>query len=218
MFISDIGQEQIDEVNIGVAGGNYGWPLREGTFAHSPDDRWGTGIADGPDDPTLYADSRWLYSLYGGQGPYLDPIGQYDHEESMRGGLSLASIGGAFLYEGDLLPALDGMVLLSDLVSGRIFYFDPLAAIDGPATLYELLLTLDGDPVTLLSLEGYSNRVDLRLGRDASGELYMITKGYGDIYRFLGMPSIPEPATWLAMIAGFALTGMALRRQRVRLA
>ena len=33
MFINDIGQDQVEEVNIGVAGGNYGWPVREGTFA-----------------------------------------------------------------------------------------------------------------------------------------------------------------------------------------
>ena len=33
MFIGDIGQNQVEEVNLGRAGANYGWRLREGTFA-----------------------------------------------------------------------------------------------------------------------------------------------------------------------------------------
>ena len=33
MYINDIGQDQVEEVNLGVAGGNYGWRIREGTFA-----------------------------------------------------------------------------------------------------------------------------------------------------------------------------------------
>lgn len=33
MLIIDIGQSQLEEVNVGVAGANYGWPVREGSFA-----------------------------------------------------------------------------------------------------------------------------------------------------------------------------------------
>ena len=31
MYIGDVGQNSIEEVNIGVAGANYGWPTCEGT-------------------------------------------------------------------------------------------------------------------------------------------------------------------------------------------
>ena len=32
LLIADIGQTQIEEINIGRSGANYGWPVREGTF------------------------------------------------------------------------------------------------------------------------------------------------------------------------------------------
>ena len=44
MFIGDIGQGQIEEVNLGVSGANYGWRLREGTFASG----YAVGAGPGP--------------------------------------------------------------------------------------------------------------------------------------------------------------------------
>ena len=45
MFIDDIGQNQIEEVDLGVKWANYGWQQREGTFAT------GTGAgSSGKDD------------------------------------------------------------------------------------------------------------------------------------------------------------------------
>ncbi|HWI84840.1 MAG TPA: PQQ-dependent sugar dehydrogenase, partial [Sphingomonas sp.] len=197
MIISDIGQAQIDEVDVGVAGANYGWPAREGTYARGTDTA-DLNIYDSPPNPG-----------------FADPIAQYDHEEITRFGGNLASIGSAFLYEGDLLPGLRGDVILTDLVVGRLFYFDPDDAVGGtPATLRELMLTLDGLPTTMRALEGYARtkRVDLRLGMDADGELYMVTKGTGAVYRFL-YSAVPEPASWLTMILGFGLIGAAVRRR-----
>lgn len=195
MFIADIGQAQIEEVNLGQAGANYGWPLREGSFAR------GQGadlnIYDTPPNPGLY----------------VDPIAQYDHEEIMRDGIStLASIDNAFLYEGSLVRELVGKVLLGDLVSGRLFYFDPL---DPAGLLQELSLTLNGLPTSFRDLEGYgrNDRVDLRMGVDQAGEIYLLTKGDGDIYRLVSA-AVPEPASWATMLAGFFLVSLALRRRR----
>jgi len=56
------------------------------------------------------------------------------------------------------------------------------------------------------------HRVDLRLGVDSDGEIYMLTKGYGDIYRFL-FTSVPEPASWAMALLGFGAVGAALRRR-----
>jgi glucose/arabinose dehydrogenase len=198
MFISEIGQAQIEEVDLGRAGGNYGWPLREGTYAH------GSGSDENIYDTPLNG------------GLFIDPIAQYDHEEIARDGISnLASIGGAFLYEGSLLPELFGKVLMTDLASGRLFYFDPdMPAGANGAQLYELMLTLDDLPTSLRALEGYggAKHVDLRLGVDADGEIYMLTKGGGNIYRFVAAP-VPEPAMWALALLGFGAIGMTMRRQ-----
>ena len=198
MFISEIGQAQIEEVDLGQAGGNYGWPMREGTFAR------GSG-----------ADEE-IYDSPSNGGLFIDPLAQYDHEEVFRDGISdLVSIGCAFLYEGKLVPKLYGKVVLTDLVSGRLFYFDPSAPAgsDG-AQLFELMLTLNDLPAKLRTLEGYGSakRVDLRLGVDADGEIYMLTKGKGEIYRFLSTPA-PEPGTWAMALLGFGGIGMMLRRR-----
>lgn len=203
MLISDIGQARIEEVNEGLAGANYGWPAREGSFSRSPD----KSVSD-------------IFLPPANDALFTGPLAQYDHEEIGRDGVSsLAGIGGAFLYEGSLLPALTGKVVLGDLVAGRLFYFDRDAAGTTPAVLRELMLTLDGISTTLRQLEGYNSarRVDLRLGVDADGEMYLVTKGDGDIYRFVSTP-VPEPAVWLTMIAGFGAIGLALRRRRPAMA
>ena len=55
-----------------------------------------------------------------------------------------------------------------------------------------------------LPVAGTSNdangRVDLRLGEDANGELYLLTKRDGEIFRLSG--SVPEPDSWLLLLAG----------------
>jgi hypothetical protein len=40
MLIADIGQAQIEEINIGQAGANYGWAEREGMFVVDPNDSY----------------------------------------------------------------------------------------------------------------------------------------------------------------------------------
>ena len=199
MTIIDIGQAALEEVNRGIAGANYGWPAREGTFAR--------GLKDDLD----------VYDSPSVDPAFTDPIAQYDHEEILRSGLvGLASIGGAFVYRGDLVPALDGMVILSDLVAGRVFYF-PLDGTgrDDPAILSELQFELDGIPTSFQALESNAQaygRVDLRLGTDAAGELLLFSKTRGDIYRLIAAAA-PEPSTWAMMILGFGLVGMGLRRR-----
>ena len=71
MFMGDIGQNFVEEVNLGVPGANYGWRLREGTFA--------TGYAVGARRPGR------VYPLPAEDDPsFVYPVAQYDHGEGQR--------------------------------------------------------------------------------------------------------------------------------------
>ncbi len=202
MLAADIGQSQLEEVNAIRSGGNYGWPLREGSFARGDSA-----------DPNVY-DSPM------NDGRFIDPITQFDHEEIFRSGqYNLAAISGVFAYHGSGMPELDGMVVLSELDSGRIFYYDPTSIVSGSqAVLSELELSFGGMDTTLSALDGnpyLGGRVDLRMGEDATGELYVLSKTYGDIYQLVSL-AVPEPETWAMMILGMAAIGLSMRSARRR--
>ncbi|MFZ4109303.1 MAG: PQQ-dependent sugar dehydrogenase [Polymorphobacter sp.] len=202
MLITDIGQSQLEEINIGRAGGNYGWPLREGTLAR------GTST-----DPNVY-------DTPANDGSFVDPVAQFDHEEIFRSGVyNLAAVSGAFAYNGSALPELFGKVIVSELVSGRMFYYDPALAGAEPAPLFELGLRMGGGDVTLSALDGnirQRGRVDLRLGTAADNEIYLFSKTMGNIYRLDSLAAVPDAASWVLLILGFGLVGTALRVRQER--
>src|SRR5918912_2085781 len=128
MILTDIGQHYIEEVNLGVRGANYGWPLREGTF-----------VTDRTDQDVLYA----LPSddpTYG----FTYPVAQYDHDDVVNE-LGLAAICGGFVYRGSAVPDLTGQYLFGDLVIGRVFHVPATSLqLGSQATVHELTLRHDG--------------------------------------------------------------------------
>jgi glucose/arabinose dehydrogenase len=105
LVAADVGQGQIEEIDIVHAGGNYGWNLKEGTFRFNPED--GT-VNNGLDDLP--------------EG-LIDPVAQYDHDEGI-------SITGGFVYRGLQIPELSGKYVFGDFASsffgadGRLLYAD----------------------------------------------------------------------------------------------
>ena len=107
LYVADVGQNHIEEVDIVTLGGNYGWNLKEGSFFFDPN-----GTADGfvtDVDPGVPAG-------------LVDPIAEYDHDEG------IAIIGG-FVYRGAAIAALQGRYIFGDFGSftadaGRVFYLD----------------------------------------------------------------------------------------------
>ena len=178
MFISDIGQDQIEEINLGVAGANYGWRLREGTFAtgHAVGRRLGPVYERPATDPE----------------PFAYPVAQYDHDEGF-------AIGGGHVYRGASIPELVGRYVFTEFVRGRIFAFDANQVVPGdPAPIEEIRLAFDGVERELADVSGYPNtynntrRVDARLSVDADGELYLLTKGDGRIRRLVSNEADPR--------------------------
>ncbi len=100
LWVADIGEAKIEEVNLVVAGGNYGWREKEGSFAFL-----GFEVSD---------DLSMLPPL-----PFIDPVAEYDHGELD------ASITGGVLYRGTLFPELVGKYVFADWVSARLFAMTP---------------------------------------------------------------------------------------------
>jgi len=92
------------------------------------------------------------------------------------------------------VPALRGKYVFGDLVDGRVMYTEAAEMRRGgaPATIHRLnLFTPAGIPVRMQDLSspgapGDPNRVDLRFGTDARGELYILAKANGKIWKVTG--------------------------------
>jgi glucose/arabinose dehydrogenase len=167
LIITDIGQEHVEEVNLGVKGANYGWPEREGTYV--TDRRDGTVLYAPPADDTARG--------------FTFPVAQYDHYEG--GPVGLSAITGGFVYRGTAVPALAGQYLFGDLVTGRVFHVPASnLKLGRRATIRELTLKRAGVTVTLKGLAGAA-RADLRFGQDQAGEVYVMSKQDG-VIRKLG--------------------------------
>lgn len=98
-LIGDVGEDAVEEINLGAAGANYGWPGFEGSQSFMP------GLLDGE--------------------PVTSPIYEYLHGSGLFEG---ASITGGEFYQGPV-DALDGQYFFGDLVSGQIwsFVFDAIS-------------------------------------------------------------------------------------------
>ena len=160
MLACNVGHSNIESVNLIKPGHDYGWPIREGSFLLNP-----------------YGDLKRIYSLPANDTVYkiTYPVAEYDHDEGK-------AISGGFEYLGTI-PGLKGKFLFGDIPTGRLFYIDMADMKEGRfATIKEWRVTLNGEIKTLKQLCG-NDRVDLHFGRDAKGELYMMTKADGKLYK-----------------------------------
>jgi hypothetical protein len=105
LYVGDVGQNDIEEVDIVVRGGNYGWRLKEGGFFFQPN---GTGAGYvtkiGPGVPATL----------------VDPVAQYDHDEGL-------SVIGGYVAHSPSLRRLHGHYLFGEFAKnfandGRLFY------------------------------------------------------------------------------------------------
>lgn len=167
MLASNIGGSNIESINLVMPGNDYGWPIREGTFVLQPYGNLSKVYSLPPDD-SLY------HITY--------PVAQYDHE----GGWT--AISGGFEYWGSNIPELSGKFIFGDIASGRLFFIEMRDVQPGQQTpIMEWRLQLNGNYVTLRDLceIDLAERVDLHFGRDSSGELYILTKTDGKVYKLV---------------------------------
>lgn len=166
MFITNIGQHSIEEVNLGKKGANYGWPNREGTFLFDVD-----------------ANIELVYPIPTKDYGYTYPVIQYDHDEGN-------AISGGFVYSGTKIPLLGNKYIFGDITRGTLFYSEASEITQGTqAPIFKMNLKIDGLLTSLGSI-ATNERVDLRFGKDSSGELFIFTKGNGKVYRVIGCETV----------------------------
>jgi glucose/arabinose dehydrogenase len=94
LLVADVGQALMEEMSLVEAGGNYGWPIREGT--------------------RCFNSQRWDQPLEGCSTSGLsDPVLAYAHQGD------LSAIIGGFVYRGSAIPELAGVYIFGDWGRGN---------------------------------------------------------------------------------------------------
>ncbi len=115
IWLGDVGQDRVEEVDIIKKGGNYGWNYREGNEAFQVR---GQTVRLPPTGVT-----------------FDEPLFTYRHPNVP--GVTADSgncITGGLVYRGDALPALKGRYLFTDYVSGWIWALSPVDGKGGKVT------------------------------------------------------------------------------------
>jgi glucose/arabinose dehydrogenase len=164
LYLADVGQNNMEEIDLITRGGNYGWNIKEGTFYFDAADGNIVSAPVRPVPPGL-----------------VDPIAQYDHDDG------LAIIGG-HVYHGTALPALAGRFVFGDwgsfgAPSGRLFYLDATNGVK------ELRLGAEDRPLGYW-LKGFGEDTAGELYLMASNSL----GPDGNTGRVLKLVSLPVPA------------------------
>ena len=161
LLVSNIGHSNIESMNLIEKGHDYGWPIREGNFLLNP---YGniTKVHPLPSDDSIY------HVTY--------PVVEFDHDEGK-------AISAGFEYLGQSVPALQGKFVFGDIPSGRLFFVAVSDLKQGhQAPIMEWKVAIKGMVKPMREISG-ADRVDLHFGRDEQGEIYILTKPDGKIYK-----------------------------------
>lgn len=163
LMAGDVGQNNIEEVDVVKKGDNYGWPIKEGTFLFND----GSGRAVPNTTGYVYANSP------GTPIGLVDPIAEYDHADAplLNTPVRVAVVGG-YTYRGDSVSDLEGHYLFGDYS----------AAIGSAANGH--LFTLEGGALKNVGVVGHSPNLGLAVlsfGQDEDGELYLLANSTGTV-------------------------------------
>jgi hypothetical protein len=170
MYMSDIGQNIVEEISPVTAGANLGWNVWEGSY-------------------------RYVNRFVSTENPRGDvsvtyPVAEYAQSDPLLLGNS-AAIGG-LVYRHDAIVQLNGLLLFGDNPSGEIFYVraDALPPNGGQDAIRRILLDDNGTPKTFLQVIQGTNvrqgkkpasRADLRFGLGPDGQIFLLNKADGVI-------------------------------------
>ncbi len=166
LWVGDVGQNDIEEIDVVAKGGNYGWPVKEGTFLF--------------DDGACLSDSHsFVYKDSAGvPARYADPLAEYDHVDGVGAPETRVAIVGGLVYRGSKIAALKGRYVFGDysaeigsVVAGHMFVLDSNHQV-------RELIAANRNPLALAVL-GWL--------RDSQGEIYLLANGTGTLTGTTGM-------------------------------
>ena len=169
MFMSDIGQNTVEEISRVTSGANLGWNIWEGSYRYG---RQGVELENPRGDPKVtFPIVEW------GQ---LDPLLQ-----------TQSAAGGLVVYRDNQIPQLASLLIFADMPSGEIFYVnaDTLPS-GGHDAIRRILLNAGGTAKTFLQVIQAKNvaqgrtaatRADLRINMGPDNQVFLLNKGDGTI-------------------------------------
>ena len=175
----DIGAMKVEEVNLVRAGGNYGWDRYEGTLGFD-NERQVNGVAIPP-----AAQYGRIFQRYPGAEPSGGPA---------------AIIGGLVVSDPDH-PGFRGQILFGDLPRGTLMHVNyhhalSVEAEGGQSIPYVMQVRL-GDRTGSFADVINADRGDTRFGFDEAGNVYIVSKQTGTIFRtglvYTGLPVESQP-------------------------
>ncbi len=175
MFLSDIGQNVVEEVSVLTPGANLGWNTWEGSYRYMG--------RSGVSTESPRSDRAVTY-----------PIVEWDQVDPVLLASGQAASVGLVIYRSKLVPQLTNRMLVSDMPSGEVFHVSADAMPDGgQAALRRVLFTTGPDRntgVPILEIIRETNRAqgkppatraDLRFDMSAAGRIFLLNKADGVI-------------------------------------
>lgn len=162
LLVGNIGQKKVETINLIKPGSDFGWPYREGRFRIDEND-----------------DLNKVYAIPANESlsDFNLPAVEMDHED-------IAAISNLEEYTGNTLQQLKGKVIFTSISIAQQFYVEESEIEEGSkAKVKEFKISYKGEITTFNELCGQRGRADLRIGKDADGELYFFTKPDGKIYK-----------------------------------
>ena len=171
LYAGDVGQNDIEEVDVVYRGMNYGWPVKEGTFLFDGflPGRGGTGYV-------------WQNSPQSPVG-LVDPIAEYDHGDGevapLHSGVHVrqAVIGGG-VYRGDEVDDLQGKYVFGDYGSNTSPIEGHLFVLSGRSHQVREL-AVEGRTALGLAVLGFTT--------DRDGEMYLLASQTGTVLGTTGV-------------------------------